>query len=377
MKKILVIEDESAIRANIEQILHLAGFDPLVAVDGAEGLELAKQTIPDLILCDIMMPKMDGYGVLKSIRKDEQTALIPFIFLTAKVDKSDMRQGIEIGGDDYLTKPFTPEELLGAINACFKKQETIQHHYQEEIAQISKEISSSLSHELNTPLNGMILSAEFLKQFYHNLNDEEIEEITDGFITSSLRLEKLTKNFLLYANLELTTKNPEKLKQIRESIIPCQTKNILNFVSLEQAKKWERTTDLELDVEEKIIQISEEHFKKIVSELVDNAFKFSPPGTPVKITTKVKKQEFHLFISNEGRGMSPEQIQKIGPYRQFERQLYEQQGSGLGLAMVQKLLEIYQGKLFINSIVGKQTTVQIILPINSSICEDSLDTFSL
>jgi two-component system, sensor histidine kinase and response regulator len=376
MKKILVIEDESAIRANIQQILHLAGFDPVVAVDGAEGLELAKQTIPDLILCDVMMPKMDGYSVLKSIRSDQQMALIPFIFLTAKVDKSDIRQGIEIGGDDYLTKPFTPEELLNAINACFKKQETIQHHYQEEIAQISKAISSALSHELKTPLNGMILSAELIKQYHHSLNDEDIEEITDGFITSSRRLERLSKNFMLYANLELTTKNPEKLQQIRNTIIPCQTKNILNLTSLEQAKKWDREDDLQVDVEEKIIQISEEHFKKIVNELIDNAFKFSSPGTKVTITSKLKQNEFHLFITNEGRGMSPEQIQNIGPYLQFERQIYEQQGSGLGLAIVQKLLVIYHGKLSINSIRGKQTTVHIVLPINTSNYEDLIESLS-
>ena len=121
MNPILVIEDEAKIRANIQEILELADFQAIAAPNGREGLELAKKHLPDLIICDVMMPEMDGFGVLECLREEPETALIPLIFLTAKVEKSDMRQGMKLGADDYLTKPFTADELLEAVEARLER----------------------------------------------------------------------------------------------------------------------------------------------------------------------------------------------------------------------------------------------------------------
>ncbi|MBP0019633.1 MAG: response regulator [Cyanobacteria bacterium SBLK] len=123
MYKVLTIEDEEGVRSNIQEILELSGFDPIVACNGEEGIELACKYQPHLIICDLMMPKLDGYDVLKRLRKEEKMATTPFIFLTAKADRAALRQGMELGADDYLTKPFTPDELLKAINIRLAKQE--------------------------------------------------------------------------------------------------------------------------------------------------------------------------------------------------------------------------------------------------------------
>ncbi|NES97097.1 MAG: response regulator, partial [Desertifilum sp. SIO1I2] len=112
MKKILVIEDEPTVRANLLKLLDLEGYQSLEASDGHTGIQLAEQHQPDLILCDIMMPELDGYAVLEALRQNPVTAMIPFIFLTAKAERNDWRQGMEKGADDYLTKPFTRSELL-------------------------------------------------------------------------------------------------------------------------------------------------------------------------------------------------------------------------------------------------------------------------
>ncbi len=125
MKKVLVIEDEQILRKNILKILKAEGFESLGAADGYEGIDLARSENPDLIVCDIMMPELDGYGVLKTLQADRETAMIPFIFLTAKTDRADMRQGIELGADDYLVKPFDADELLRAIETRFKKQDLL------------------------------------------------------------------------------------------------------------------------------------------------------------------------------------------------------------------------------------------------------------
>src|SRR5215471_17053305 len=117
MKKILVIEDETETRENLVLMLEMEGFKPFSAPDGHAGIEVAKRELPDVILCDVSMPEMDGYGVLETLRADSATVSIPFIFLTAKGDKKDLRMGMNLGADDYLTKPASAEEVLNAIHA--------------------------------------------------------------------------------------------------------------------------------------------------------------------------------------------------------------------------------------------------------------------
>ena len=122
MKKILVIEDDQVIRENILKLLKAEGFDVTGASNGAEGLNAAVSNLPDVILCDVTMPQLDGYGVLAALRSHPVTATVPFIFLTGKAERSEVRQGMELGADDYLTKPFTKAELVGAISSRLKKQ---------------------------------------------------------------------------------------------------------------------------------------------------------------------------------------------------------------------------------------------------------------
>ena len=121
MKKVLVIEDEPEMRRNLTTILRLEQFHPLGAENGREGVRLAKQEKPDLILCDVMMPDLDGYGVIAALRDDPETAGIPFVFLTAKGEKPDIRAGMNLGADDYLTKPVAKADLLGAIRSRLER----------------------------------------------------------------------------------------------------------------------------------------------------------------------------------------------------------------------------------------------------------------
>src|SRR5688500_5307146 len=129
-KKILLIEDNAEVRENTSEILELASYNVLVAPNGKAGVELAQKETPDLIICDIMMPELDGYGVLHILNMKPETAGIPFIFLTAKTEKTDSRKGMNLGADDYLTKPFDDTDLLNAIEARLRKAAMQHQHYE-------------------------------------------------------------------------------------------------------------------------------------------------------------------------------------------------------------------------------------------------------
>jgi diguanylate cyclase (GGDEF)-like protein len=164
MKKILVIEDEDFVRENIVELLDAEGFEVISAENGHDGVDLAKAMVPDLIVCDVMMPILDGYGVLTALRQESSTAAVPFIFLTAKAAKADFRQGMELGADDYLTKPFTRAELLGAIASRLKNQAAVQQRYHTELQQAKQQLEYLIHNDNLTNLPNRLSLRERFKQ---------------------------------------------------------------------------------------------------------------------------------------------------------------------------------------------------------------------
>ncbi|MBD0394142.1 MAG: response regulator [Microcoleus sp. C1-bin4] len=362
MAKILVIEDEESIRENILDLLEAENFEGIGAINGKVGIKLASEQIPDLILCDMMMPEVDGHGVLKALRSEPLTATIPFIFLTAKADKSDIRTGMELGADDYITKPCTPQELLKAIAIRIEKQKTISRKSQKTLDELRTNISMSLPHELRTPLNANLGFSELILSEYQVLKESDILEMIGQIQTSGHRLYRLIQNFLLYAELEIAATNPELLKEMRNSEFSC-VKSLLSQKARQQAKHANRTDDLQLNLQDSSVAIDSVRLAKIVEELLDNAFKFSLEGTPVVLSTLVENQTFILSVKDQGRGMTADQIAQLEAYRQFDRKLYQQAGLGLGLAIVQRLAELHGGKFKIESLPQQETIVCVSLPV--------------
>ena len=362
MAKILVIEDEESIRENILDLLEAENFEGIGAINGQAGIKLASEQIPDLILCDMMMPEVDGHGVLKALRSEPLTATIPFIFLTAKADKSDIRTGMELGADDYITKPCTPQELLKAIAIRLEKQKTISRQSQKTLDELRTNISMSLPHELRTPLNAIMGFSELILSEYQVLEESDILEMIGQIQTSGHRLYRLIQNFLLYAELEIAATNPELLKEMRNSEFSC-VKSLLTQKARQQAKHANRADDLQLNLHDSSVAIDSVRLAKIVEELLDNAFKFSLEGTPVLLSTVVENQTFILSVKDQGRGMTADQIAQLEAYRQFDRKLYQQAGLGLGLAIVQRLAELHGGKFKIQSLPQQETIVCVSLPV--------------
>lgn len=160
MKKILLIEDDTILRETTAELLELADYEVQTASDGKKGIELAKEYLPEVIVCDIMMPELDGYGVLQTLSQNENTRGIPFIFLSAKTERKDIRKGMNLGADDYLTKPFEEQELIGAIESRLAKMSILK--------------DSTGEKELKRPTNdGEMRTIHQLKNFIDD-NGEEL-----------------------------------------------------------------------------------------------------------------------------------------------------------------------------------------------------------
>ncbi len=363
MKKILVIDDAEFILESTSTLLGFEGYEIATASDGIVGYQMALEAKPDLILCDISMPGLDGYGVLERIRSNNETRTLPFIFLTAFTDKTNMRTGMEKGADDYLIKPFTRDELVSAIEAQWKKSSIVQQHLQQKVEEVSKSISSALPHEFRTVLNQISGSARFLNSNSSNVTSEDIKELSQDILHSTQRLLKITENYLIYARIESISGNNNKRALLR-SFHTDEPIAMLIDISKNIALKFERANDLHIDADltDLFIEMSTESFHKVVDELVDNAFKFSKHGQKVNISANLNNNYIEFKITDYGRGMSTDQINSIGAYVQFERQIYEQQGVGLGLMIAKKIIEIHDGTFIINSKDDKGTTVYFTIP---------------
>lgn len=362
MQKILIVEDDFNVRENILDLLDAENFHAIAAQNGRLGLELAKQEIPDLIICDVMMPELDGYDVLNELRQNPETATIPFVFLSAKSDRHDFRQGMKSGADDYLTKPFTKDELLETIKCRLEKQFTLHQKSQNELHELRQSITLSLPHEMRTPLNGIFGFSQLLMDEYETLEKEEVYEMAEDIYKSAHRMFAFTQKFLQYAELESVATDPDKIQYIQsqKTYFPLEA---LSLLIKEKAVSLGREADVEISLTSPCrVKIADTRLYTIIEELIDNCFKFSESDTMVSVTSVVENNYLILSFTDHGRGMSALEIANLGAYRQFHRRIYEQQGSGLGLTIVKRSVELHGGSLVIQSNPGEQTTVKVKIP---------------
>jgi two-component system, sensor histidine kinase and response regulator len=216
----------------------------------------------------------------------------------------------------------------------------------------------ALPHEVRTPLAVGYGYAGLLHSDAKHLAAEDVQQMAEQIMTSFKRLNRLLENFLVYAQIEVLASDAEQLEQLRNHITG-HVGQVVEARAGAVADKYLRRDDLLLDIHDFAARIAENDLSKIVDELVDNAFKFSQSGSPVRVRVSRDAQDFCIEVSDRGHGMSDEQIELVGAYMQFDRALFEQQGLGLGLNIAKRLAELHRGFLAIQSKVGVGTVIRV------------------
>lgn len=342
--RILVVEDSDDLRENIISLLELNDYEVLIAENGYDGLQLAIKEVPDLIISDRMMPIMEGTQMLQELRSNSITANIPFIFLTAKSSRQDIRDGMNYGADDYLPKPFEAPELLNAVKTRLEKK----NKSDEVLDKVYKNISQSIPHELRTPLVSIQGFTNIILDEIETIDRDTIKDMCVMIKNSSIRLHRTIEKFILFTEAELMLKDRKNYSSLSVGTTNID-KTLIELISNNKTQFTDSVHNFEIDIKNCSLKIWQEHFKIILNELIDNAIKFSFPSKPIEICSKEDAETYSLVIKNYGRGMSEEEIKNASPFIQHNRSYYEQQGNGLGLAIVQRVGEFYNVDFKINS----------------------------
>lgn len=309
------------------------------------------------------MPEMDGYEVLKELKSNLETFPIPFLFLTAKGEKDHYRYGMELGADDYVTKPYRHKEILKAVETKIEKYSKFRKIHENQMQSLRQNIALSLPHEFRTPLNGILGFAQVLQTSFKDLEDEEIEMMIENIISSGKRLHNLVVNFTFYNNLlGMSKDSPEITEALPTEYFDMLISDYAHAYEEKHNRKGSCLVKIDDGIENTKLKIKESLFRKLLEELIENAFKFSSDRSSIKITVNLEKDNVKISIQNTGRGMTKAQIEEIGAFSQFKREQFEQQGSGLGLAIVKRIVELCSGTIEIKSKIDEITTVTVFLP---------------
>ncbi len=358
MYTILIVEDEFDVRENLKDLLETEGYNVLTANDGAEGYEKAMEYLPDLILSDIRMPNIDGFQLLELLQKEKDTSQIPFIFLTAKIEMGDLREGMNLGADDYIIKPFRVQELLNVINLRLRKKE----NNNESIIDFKKQLITRVPHELRTPLVGIIGFSDMLANEEFDLSPDDIKRMAGVINKSGKRLHKRIEKFLQYS--ELLSLSKSEFANVKDIEIKFELDQELLEKELKTSlKEYDRVNDVKISFEDCDLKILERFYKTILDELIENSTKFSEKGTEIRVEGFADGNYYKTKIIDNGFGMDKKSIKDIASFKQFANEIYQQEGIGIGLALVKQTLKMFDGFITIDSKKNQYTQVEFGIPL--------------
>jgi signal transduction histidine kinase len=313
---------------------------------------LAKQQLPDIIISDIAMPGGDGEDLLRRIRQHPDLANKQVVLMTGDAHRLGPRHGMEVGADDFLSKPVSLEALISCVEARLKRAQVHWRVEDRALERLRASLHSNLPHEFFTPLGGILGLTDILRTEWDGLPAEEAKELVHDIHQSALRLHRTLRNYLM-------------VLELREAGDPSKLPPPLCATDVEEriwsgvrtvARRRGRKGDIEVRIEPCSILVQPDDLGVLVEELVDNACHYSRQNTPVTVELD---RNGALTVADHGRGMTAEELKNVGVFQQFERPVQEQQGLGIGLVLVTRLATKCGTRPVIESTVGQGTKVRV------------------
>jgi signal transduction histidine kinase len=362
---ILVVEDNTLLLEGIRDLLEVSGYRVLMAGDAVQALALLEHNHPDLIVSDIMMPGMDGYELYEQVRLRPDLLDTPFVFVTARGEKADIRRGKELGADDYITKPFEEEDLLVVVRAKLARRQALKQQGEDQFSELKRTIVATLSHEFRTPLTYVINYSEMLGSQGGQIDPDDFRQFMQGIRRGAERLHRLVLDFITLVELE--TGEAESTYQFRRRVIDDISPWLRTVVRRHQEAAEARHLRLEIDVPDGLppVLADEVYLANAIGRLLDNAVKFSKPTSErIRVWAEADGTSLRLSVEDQGVGIRQEELVSLfALFRQIDRPKQEQQGTGSGLAICRGIVEIHGGKVEVDSVYGVGSTFTIQLPL--------------
>lgn len=365
--RILLVEDDKALLDGMHDFLQISQYHVTVAENGAAALDVlqSEPEPPDLIVSDIMMPNMDGYQLLAAVRERQDWSSIPFIFMTAKGARQDIRSGMHLGADDYIVKPFEAEVLLDAIKARLKRQAALDKFNETRMSLLKRRILTTLNHEFRTPLSYVVAYSDMIMTGKEELDRQELYEFLMGIHTGGERLRQLVEDFLLLVELESGQARPTY--ELRKSTIHQPSEFIASVVENYRARAEVEDLKLTFEGEPNLppIQGDYTYLNTSLGHLIGNGIKFTrKKGTSVHVGVGHEEGYVTIAVQDDGVGISPEEHQRLFDlFYQSNREEMEQQGIGAGLTILKYVAELHNGRVTVDSELGKGACFTLYLPV--------------
>jgi two-component system sensor histidine kinase/response regulator len=382
---ILVVDDTPQNVQVLSNLLHNAGYQVLAAFNGKDALDMAQERQPDLILLDIIMPEMDGFETCKRLKDDDETNNIPIIFLSALSEVEDKVKAFELGGQDYITKPFQQKEVLARVRTHLRlyklEKERLRHIKQlerqkqqlEKLSKTKDEVLRIVSHDMRNPLNGVIGLSNLLRTDSEMITEEEQEELLQAIENSGEQMLAIVNDLLDAARIE-----SEELKVQREKVILQELTDQVLSMQLPTARHKDIDLKVELDRPEAELFIDKAKTAQILGNLISNAIKFTPQGG--QITLEAQHRDcgdtnldpdvdtdacLQLMVRDTGIGI-PEEYQDTlfeGVSKHRREGTEGEESSGMGLWIIKQFTEAQQGTIEVDSKEGEGTTFTVTIPL--------------
>jgi two-component system, sensor histidine kinase and response regulator len=346
--KIMVIEDDSAIRATLIDILELNGHTVVHAANGTDGVALARRARPDVILTDISMPGLDGFDVIRALHADERTRSIPIIIISASVEPERMRQGMDLGAEDFIVKPFTEDQVLGSIRARLEKKALLDE---------LDAFAHTVAHDLKNPIAVISGRAELLRSLWNSADDATLLKQVVELEKSALRLNNIVDELLLLAGVRRQTVQPVRVEM--EAVVHEALGRVENLVQKSGAQ-------IERPAEWPFALGHGPWVAEIWANYLSNALKYGgqPPCARLGGIAVPERNCVRFWVHDNGPGLTAEQQAQL--FKPFSRVTETRvQGHGLGLSIVRRITEKLGGRAGVESQPGSGSRFWFELPAAS------------